>query len=126
SSSPIWRLSAASCGHRLSSVSAQCWSPSATPIAGCARYTRSRLTKAAAGDTSPSRRQAQPAPGELHDDAADAGIAVLADPLLALDAATAERRAGETGETGDGPAVAEWPAQHLADQHGGSLQAEGD
>src|SRR5207244_2416410 len=55
-----------------------------------------------------------------------AGIAVLADPLLALDAATAERCAGETGETGDGPAVAEWPAQHLADQHGGSLQAEAD
>src|SRR5207249_1777907 len=53
------------------------------------------------------RLEAQPAPGKLHDDAADAGIAVLADPLLALHAAAAKQRAGEAGETGDRPAVAE-------------------
>ena len=72
------------------------------------------------------RLEAQPAPGELHDDAADAGIAVLADPLLTLDAAAAERRAGETGKTGDRATVAERPAEHLADQQGRGLQAEAD
>src|SRR4029077_994811 len=72
------------------------------------------------------RLEEQPAPGELHDDAADAGIAVLADLLLTLDAAAAERRAGETGKTGDRATVAARPAEHLADQQGRGLQAEAD
>src|SRR5271156_2843889 len=69
------------------------------------------------------RLKLQPAPGQLHHQAADPLVAVLADALLALHAPALERRAGQADEGGDRAPVAERTAENLANQLRRGLEA---
>ena len=71
------------------------------------------------------RLEAQPAPGQLHQDAAHTGIAVFAAALFVFHAAALKRRAGHADIARHGAAIAErTTGQHLANQHRCRFDAE--